>query len=188
MRGIFAETSISCASLVDGEGSVVCLASVCDGCTETVSGDGITACMSAFSFFGLNSGGGNAGVGGTTWMFVLGRSASPKSLGLSAKLKLLSFILVNSVGTYSSAGLLPGELPGLRPPLGIRFPYNSPVFCEFENAGGAPKPKLPRGTGTPPILSKRAALSRTPATELGLRLVEYEVEFWFDAEDAEDVV
>lgn len=60
--------------------------------------------------------------------------------------------------------------------LGIRFPYSSPVLRRFENAGGAPKPKLPRGTGTPPMLSKRAALSRTPATDGGLLLVRYVVE------------
>jgi hypothetical protein len=50
----------------------------------------------------------------------------------------------------------------------------------LENAGGAPKPKLPRGTGTPPMLSKRAALSRTPATGVGLLPVEYVVESEFE--------
>lgn len=141
----------------------------------TDSGEGIVSFIARTSFFGLNSGGAKAGVGGTTWILVSGESGSPLSPSEPVEPILLSFILVNSVGTYSSARVLLGELPGLRPPLGIRLPYSSPALRELEKAGGAPKPKLPRGTGTPPILSKRAALSRTPATELELAPVEYVV-------------
>jgi hypothetical protein len=52
---------------------------------------------------------------------------------------------------------------------GMRLPYNSPrLFAgPFSANGGAPKPKLPRGTGTPPFFSNLAILSRNPA-ELGV--------------------
>lgn len=44
--------------------------------------------------------------------------------------------------------------------MGILFPYNSPLFRGPSTAGGAPKPNLPLGTGTPPFFSNLAILSR----------------------------
>jgi hypothetical protein len=43
-----------------------------------------------------------------------------------------------------------------------RFPYSSPtrLVCPFSVTGGAPRPKLPRGTGIPPFCSNWAILSR----------------------------
>lgn len=90
---------------------------------------------------------------------------------------------MKSILAESSAGLLLGEVPGLRLlPEGMRLPYSSPAFRFVLNAAGAPRPKLPRGTGTPPMLSKRAALSRTPANGVELLLEEYETGCKFDAE------
>lgn len=53
------------------------------------------------------------------------------------------------------------ELPPAR--LGIRLPYSSPLFLAgiFSAGGGAPIPKLPFGTGTPPFFSNFAILSKT---------------------------
>lgn len=42
----------------------------------------------------------------------------------------------------------------------MRFPYNSPRFLGPSTVGGAPSPKLPLGTGTPPLRSNLAILSR----------------------------
>ena len=45
---------------------------------------------------------------------------------------------------------------------GMRLPYSSPRLRGPSDGGGAPIPKLPRGTGTPPFLSNFAILSRKP--------------------------
>lgn len=66
---------------------------------------------------------------------------------------------------------------GRRTPVPILFPYSSPFFLAwpFSATGGAPKPKLPLGTGVPPFCSNFAILSfklpTLPALEEAFALV-----------------
>lgn len=79
----------------------------------------------------------------------------------------------------------PGGTGG-RGTLAMRLPYNSPFFraalpsCRYSGGGGgAPRPKDPRGTGTPPFSSNLAIRSRRAEPEplpAGLLVVDDEAD------------